>query len=141
MTDCEFFKDIYMNSTPGKVLVVDDDMFTAEFTAMLLESSGFETVIAEGGVDALEKLGSDPLIMVVVSDMNMPFITGIELFREMRSCSFSHPFVLLTAGNISDPEIYHPGIEGIIAKDENLEEHLPDLVKKLMNKAIQREMT
>jgi CheY-like chemotaxis protein len=38
-----------MTDTPAIILVVDDDPFTAELTAMIIEMAGYETVIAEGG--------------------------------------------------------------------------------------------
>lgn len=84
-----------MNKTENRILVVDDDMFTAELTGMALESAGRGIVLAEGGMDALEKISADPGIKIIVSDMNMPFINGIQLFEELRQNDFSQPFVYI----------------------------------------------
>lgn len=121
-----------MNTT--HILVVDDDPFTAEMTGMILESEEFEIIIAEGGVDALEKLASDPLIRIVVSDMNMPVMSGIELFTEMREQGFKLPFVLLTGDEAAPLRLEHPDMDVIITKDEDMQETLPEIVASLLVK-------
>jgi len=65
-------------------------------TGMILENPEYEIILSDGGLDALGKLGSDPLIRIVVSDMNMPGISGIKLFTGMQKRGFKLPFVLLT---------------------------------------------
>lgn len=122
-----------MNTT--HILVVDDDPFTAEMTGMILESEEFEIIIAEGGVDALEKLASDPLIRIVVSDMNMPFMSGIQLFTEMREQGFKLPFVLLTGDEAAPLRLEYPDMDVIITKDEDLQETLPEIVASLLAKS------
>ena len=84
------------------ILVVDDDQLTAEMTGMILEDMGHEIIIANSGMEALGVLASDPLIRIVVSDMNMPGISGIKLFKVMQERGFTIPFVLLT-GDESPP--------------------------------------
>ena len=116
------------------ILVVDDDPFTAELTGMILESPEYEIILADGGVDALEKLASDSEIRIVVSDMNMPFINGVQLFDEMREQGFTLPFVLLTGEDAAPLRIAHPDMDIIITKDEDLQETLPDIVASLLSK-------
>lgn len=123
-----------MGAEMNRVLVVDDDSFTAEMTGMILEMGGYETLIAEGGMDALEKISVNPDICMVVSDMNMPMIDGIQLFCELREQGYMQPFVLIT-GDAAAPLIQaHPDIDAIITKDENLQEQLPELVASLLSK-------
>ena len=114
------------------ILVVDDDEFTAELTGMILESAGFETVVAVGGVEALEKIEQCPDIRVVVSDMNMPFMDGIELHAEMRRLGYRQPFVLLTGEASAPLRIAHPQIDVVITKDEELQDTLPATVGALL---------
>jgi CheY-like chemotaxis protein len=114
------------------ILVVDDDAFTAQLTGFVLESAGFSVILAEGGVDALEKMASDPSIAIVVSDMNMPFIDGIQLFAELRGQGDMRPFVLLTGETAAPLRSAHPDIDAVITKDEQLQEKLPELVHSLM---------
>lgn len=121
-----------MSDTQATILVVDDDAFTAELTGMILEMAGYETIIAEGGMDALEKMAENPVIRMVVSDMNMPFIDGLQLFAELRQQGFSQPFVLITGEDAAPLRLAHPDIDAVMTKDEQLQETLPEIVGSLL---------
>ena len=121
-----------MSDTPATILVVDDDVFTAELTGLILESAGYATIIAEGGLDALEKMAADPTVRIVVSDMNMPFIDGLQLFAELREQGFSQPFVLLTGEDAAPLRLAHPDMDAVLTKDENLQDELPELIESLL---------
>ena len=122
-----------MSDNPATILVVDDDEFTAELTGMILETAGYGVVIAVGGLDALEKIAQDPSIRVVASDMNMPFLDGIQLFSELREQGFKQPFVLLTGDEAAPLRLAHPDIDAVMTKDENLQESLPELIESLLS--------
>jgi len=121
-----------MSETPATILVVDDDEFTAELTGMILEMSGYGVVIAVGGMEALEKMSEDPTIRMVVSDMNMPIIDGVQLFAELREQGHNQPFVLLTGDDAAPLRAAHPDVDAVLTKDENLQEILPELVESIL---------
>ena len=123
-----------MSNTPTTILVVDDDEFTAELTGMILDASGYGVVIAVGGMDAMDKIAGDPTIRMVVSDMNMPFIDGIQLFAELRQQGFTQPFVLLTGEEAAPLRIAHPDMDAVLTKDEDLQETLPEMVESLLSR-------
>lgn len=123
-----------MSDTPATILVVDDDEFTAELTGMVLEAAGYEVVIAVGGMEAIEKMAQDPPILMVVSDMNMPFIDGVQLFAELREHGYNQPFVLLTGDDAAPLRVANPGMDAIVTKDEDLQETLPEIVSSLLAK-------
>jgi CheY-like chemotaxis protein len=123
-----------MSDTPTTILVVDDDEFTAELTGMILEAAGYGVVIAVGGMEALEKMAEDPTIRMVVSDMNMPFIDGIQLFAELREQGFRQPFVLLTGEEAAPLRVAHPDMDAVLTKDEDLQETLPEMVDSLLSR-------
>jgi len=82
-----------------KFLVVDDFSTMRRIVRNLLKELGFLNVQeAEDGVDALAKLRADPFDFVV-SDWNMPNMTGIELLREIRAdAKLKHlPVLMVTA--------------------------------------------
>jgi two-component system, chemotaxis family, chemotaxis protein CheY len=82
-----------------KFLVVDDFSTMRRIVRNLLKELGFANVQeAEDGVDALNKLRSEPFDFVV-SDWNMPNMTGIELLRAIRTDdSLKHlPVLMVTA--------------------------------------------
>lgn len=122
-----------MTDSLTTILVVDDDEFTAELTGMILEAADYNVVIAVGGMDALEKIAADPAIRMVVSDMNMPFIDGIQLFSELRQQGFAQPFVLLTGEEAAPLRLAHPDLNAVLTKDEQLQETLPELVGALLS--------
>jgi CheY-like chemotaxis protein len=124
-----------MSDTPVTILVVDDDEFTAELTGMLLEGSGYEVTIALGGMDALEKIAADSSIRMIVSDMNMPMIDGVQLFAELREQGFNQPFVLLTGEDAEPLRVAHPALDGVLTKDEDLQEKLPEMVEGILSQS------
>jgi putative two-component system response regulator len=70
--------------TEQRVLVVDDDIISAELLANFLTSSGYRVEIAENGKEALEKMRVfSPRI--VISDVEMPEMDGIQLCRAIRA--------------------------------------------------------
>lgn len=124
-----------MSDTETTILVVDDDEFTAELTGMIVESAGYDVVIAVGGMEALEKIAADPAIGMVVSDMNMPFIDGIQLFAELREQGFKQPFLLLTGEDAEPLRLAHPDMDAVLTKDGNLQDVLPELIESLLHRA------
>ena len=66
-----------------RILVVDDDESTRECIAELLASQGYEVATAEDGFDALLQLTATPPD-VVISDLNMPNMSGFELLPVVR---------------------------------------------------------
>jgi len=121
-----------MSDTAATVLVVDDDPFTAELTAMIIEMSGYETAIAQGAVEALETLDGTPGIALVVSDMNMPLMDGVELFEELRRQGYSQPFLLITGEDAAPQRAIEAGVDAVLTKDDQLQETLPEAVAALL---------
>src|SRR6185436_1613183 len=78
-----------------RVLVVEDDRDARETLAMALAQSGYAVDIVEDGRAALGRLGSWPAD-VLVSDVNMPQMTGLELIQAMRASGRNQPVVLIT---------------------------------------------
>jgi putative two-component system response regulator len=80
----------------GLVIVVDDDPYVLESVAMLLTVSGFEVHPFSNGFDALAELRLSPPD-VVLTDVNMPYITGIELLESIHEIDRDIPVILMTA--------------------------------------------
>jgi len=114
------------------ILVVDDDSLACEMTAAVVESVGHETLLAENAIEALEKLAATPGIAMVISDMNMPLVSGIEFFRELRSQGLKLPFILLTGDNPDDLLQQEPALDGCMIKDFSMEETLPRMIAEVM---------
>ena len=111
-----------------RIMVVDDDPLAGEMAVAILEDAGHECLQAENGIEALEMLAGTDDVGLIVSDMNMPLLSGLELYRELREQGITTPFVLLTG---DDPEpllAQEPGLVACLPKDESLETTLPALV-------------
>lgn len=67
----------------GRVLVVDDSITTRTMEKNILETNGYHVVTAVSGLDALDKLVAGPFDLMV-SDVEMPGMTGFELTRKVR---------------------------------------------------------
>jgi two-component system chemotaxis response regulator CheY len=83
-----------------KILVVDDFSTMRRIVRNLLKELGFTNVHeAEDGVDALGKLRGEKDFEFIVSDWNMPNMTGIELLRTVRAdAALKHlPVLMVTA--------------------------------------------
>jgi len=115
-----------------KILVVDDDALAAEMAGAVLEDAGHEVLLADNGMAAAELLDADGGIGLVVSDMNMPLMSGIELFRELRAQGGSLPFVLLTGDDPAGLLAQEPALDACLLKDFSLEETLPQVVAAIL---------
>lgn len=118
-----------------RILVVDDDALAGEMTAALLEGLGHEPLLVENGVEALEQLAADSAIGMVISDLNMPLVSGIDLFREMRAQGLGLPFILLSGDDpdrAGGPRQQEPKLDACLLKDFSLEESLPKIIADVL---------
>ena len=79
-----------------RVLIVDDDAGQRSLLDSFLRSQGFVTVIADSGERALELLPSGKFAMMI-SDVRMPGLSGLETLRRVRQQFASLPVLLVTA--------------------------------------------
>jgi len=115
-----------------RILVVDDDAMAGEMTGAILEGLGHDVVLAEDGMDAAGKLDADAGIELIVSDMNMPMISGIDLFRELREQGNNLPFILLTGDEPDGLLAQEPRLDACLLKDFSLEEDLPAVIDTVL---------
>ena len=88
---------------PGKVLIVDDDPASRMLARTVLQKHGHAVVEAGNGLEALERLRSEPSVSLVVADLNMPELDGLELLWEMRDVpEWSHIPVIVLTGETDD---------------------------------------
>lgn len=80
----------------GHVVVVDDDEQVRESVSMLLQLSGFTVRAFPGGREALAGLEKEKA-EVILSDINMPGMSGIELLGVIRQSDRETPVILMTA--------------------------------------------
>ena len=67
-----------------RILIVDDDPSIRFVERLILEHEGFEVIEAAHGQAALDLLRTDPLPDLVVTDLMMPVVSGMELIKRLR---------------------------------------------------------
>ncbi len=85
------------------VLVVDDDPGIRHIISRMLLDAGYFAHEASDGLEALELIkGGDPAIDVVVSDIVMPRLNGVELLQELSRIRPSLPIILISAYGLDE---------------------------------------
>ncbi|SFV90738.1 response regulator receiver domain protein (CheY-like) [hydrothermal vent metagenome] len=103
-----------------KVLVVDDDMINRMLLKTLLRKNAKVTDIveAENGSDALAKMKSDPSINLILLDIMMPIVDGIEFLKIFRAdMANAHvPVIVLSTDDTKKTEVFDNGANDFIRK-------------------------
>jgi len=89
-------------SLPAKVLVVDDEPPIRRFLRTSLTAQGYEIVEAENAKDALGQLGRNR-IDVIVLDLGLPDVDGLEILRHLRESGSDIPVIVLSS-RTNEPE-------------------------------------
>jgi len=79
-----------------KILVVDDEQSMTQFLGIVLRKEGYQVTTVNSGREALEKFKSEAFD-VVISDIKMPGMDGIQLLQDLKKQDASIPVVLMTA--------------------------------------------
>lgn len=67
-----------------RILVIDDSVTVREHVALTLAGAGYEVLQAADGAEGLEAIGRHGDLAMVLCDVNMPRMSGIELVEELR---------------------------------------------------------
>ena len=85
------------------VLVIDDSLMVRRQVGNALKGLGYTVVEGIDGMDALEKLEATPAVQLIVCDVNMPRMNGIEFLERLSAYGSVVPVVMLTTEG--EPEI------------------------------------
>lgn len=83
-----------------RILVVDDDEMNLARTKLIL-GKDYDVVLADSGIEALAKLQKEKADMVLL-DIDMPGMNGIETFERMKEFSADVPVIFLTASGLEE---------------------------------------
>ncbi len=84
--------------TRPSILITDDDSDFRQTLCGLFEPEGFRTIQAADGEEALEIVRSNPDVHLLLLDMHMPKLTGLETLRRVKQMKSRLPCILLSAG-------------------------------------------
>ena len=95
---------------PRRILVVEDDADIRRLNAEVLTESGYHVDAAEDGVAAWQVLNTSSYDLLI-TDNNMPVVTGLELIKKLRSDDMMLP-VILMSGTMPKEELeQHPWLQ------------------------------
>jgi len=115
------------------VLIVDDEELVRYVTQELVACLGYEAVVASTGEEALDQIRAGLRPDLILLDIVMPGIGGVEAFRRIHKIAPNIP-VLLSSG-FTDPEsaatLLNEGLVGVISKPyrmENLSARIKEVI-------------
>ena len=122
--------DVQNNNVAAQILVVDDERAIHQVLAAKLRKSGYPVEEACGGSEALERLQADDF-EVVICDINMPGMNGVEVMRKAQEMGIDATFLLMTAFASVDTavEAMKLGAFDYLVKPVNPEELLHQLAQ------------
>jgi len=119
----------------ARILSVDDSMTIRNMVKSMLEGEGFEVVVANDGVDAME-IAREETFDLVLCDVNMPNMNGISLVSKLRRLdAFADiPIIMLTTedSDFKKNKARNFGASGWLQKPFT-EERLVGAVKKMLS--------
>ncbi len=122
-------------SPPRSILVVDDDPDIRRINAVVLHRAGYHVDTAEDGAFAWEALGASRYDLMI-TDNNMPNLTGMELLKKLYASHMSLPFIMATGKMPEEEFTQYPWLQpaATLFKPYTIEELL-GAVKKVLGEA------
>src|SRR5687767_9647325 len=110
-----------MTTTPAySILIVDDDKFLLDMYALKFKERGFKVDIAPNAKEALTKLEGGAVPDIIMLDIVMPGMDGLELLSEIRSKKLAERCITIILSNLGQKEDIDKGvalgIDGYIIK-------------------------
>jgi len=109
-----------MQKTDLVVLAVDDDMINLKLLKSMLKKTGYvkEVIEAKDGADAIEKMKSRSDIDIVLLDIIMPIMNGIETLKVVRADNTlaQMPIIILTTDETKKAEALEAGATDFLTK-------------------------
>ena len=124
------------------ILVVDDRIKSLKGLVGILTDEGYRVLQAANGVEALHLFESEKQLDVILADLKMPGMNGLELFRNMSAIRPVPPFIIMTAfGTVrSAVEALREGVTDYLIKPLDYEELTLVLDKALRIRAMSNEL-
>lgn len=85
------------------ILVVDDSSMARAQVRTMLRREGYDVLEAGDGIEALSQLDEHPDAGLLILDLHMPHMNGMELLESLRARGFQRPVIVLSAE--ADPEV------------------------------------
>jgi two-component system chemotaxis response regulator CheY len=103
-----------------QVIVIDDSCTARQQVITTLSGVGYEVVEAVNGVDGLQKIAEHPGASLVLCDLNMPAMSGLDVLRRLRDAPRAEPLIVVMFTTDAEPDLVRSakqaGAKGWIVK-------------------------
>ncbi len=127
-----------MSDQAKKILIVDDDRFLLDMYAVKFKGAGFDVNLSSSGSDALDKITHGLIPDIILLDIVMPEMTGIELLGHLHKESSIKDSVIVVLSNQEKSEevdqIKKLGVDGYIIKARTIPSEVLDTVSNIFAK-------
>ena len=107
----------------SKILIVDDSEIVRNQIVAAITSAGYEIVTAVDGRDGVNQFNANPDVNLVISDINMPNLSGLEMIEEIRKHEKGKDVLIFVLTTEASPELKTRGkdlgVKGWIVKPFN----------------------
>jgi two-component system copper resistance phosphate regulon response regulator CusR len=133
------YHGIICNFVPMKILVIEDDPRVAELIKRGLDDYGFSTTLAFDGISG-KKLAFQNDYDLIISDIILPKMDGLELCQEIRNAYPNMAIIMLTALGTTDDKVegFDAGADDYIVKPFEMRELIARMKAILNRKSSQR---
>jgi CheY-like chemotaxis protein len=125
-----------MGNKQLKILLVDDDRFLLDIYSLKFKKSGIDIDVVGNSPTALEKLRAGNIYDVLILDIIIPVMDGLELLKTIREEKIlPNATVIMLTNQADDSEkAKNLGIDGYIIKATTIPSEVVELVLKIYNK-------
>ena len=116
-----------------RILLVDDDELLAELLEMTLSIEGYDVAVCTNGAEGIKRLQHDQFDVVVL-DLMMPFMDGLQFMRVLTGMASPPPVVVLSAVGKGDlvRDVLAAGAKAVVAKPVETDELLGTIQRVVM---------
>ncbi len=127
-----------MTDLKKKILLVDDDTFLLDMYSIKFKEKGFEVHTAPSGEDVFEKLKEGFVPDIILLDIVMPAMDGIEILEKLKNEKLAEASDIIMLSNQSAPATIDRALElgakGYIIKASTIPSEVYDQVMKIVSK-------
>jgi YesN/AraC family two-component response regulator len=134
-------EEILKTSKNLRLLYVEDNEDARNSTLLLLNRFFDDVTIAIDGIDGLKKFQEYSDFDIIITDINMPFMNGIDMVKEIRDIDKNITILMLSANNESSYflDAIMLGIDGYLLKPLNMKQLIIQFTKTMSKIALIKE--
>lgn len=124
---------------PPRILVADDDPASLSLVGQAMEGLGLSVRCADDGDELLHALAEDGPFDLIVTDVSMPWMTGLQVAHSARTAGDTTPVIVMTASRVTPQDVQQLGDATVLLRKPFGLSALLGAVHQLLPGAYQRQ--